>query len=609
MAGIVCLALASTPAPALAEHPNAFGKPTADTPQPGRNIMATRATRPTGWKDQTRSEVLARNGIVATSNPLAVEAGLEILRQGGNAIDAAVAAAAALALVEANSTGIGADMFAQVWSARDKKLYGINANGWSPEGYTVEWLESMGCYPSMSTNSICSAMIPGAIDGFDKLLKRFGTLTFKEVLEPAARMAEEGFGIHEVFNNSLRSNGPPSTRLTWDPDTAAIYIDENGEVPALYSIFKNPDMGHTFRILQQKGVDAFYRGEIAEAMVAKANFMGGVWTMEDLAEYEAYWTEPLTTNYHGYDFSQLPPSGQGWAALEMLNILEVCVPYHGYNLTDLGRPNALFTHFLVEAKKLAYSDLHRYNADPAFNPPPLDILLSKEYAASLCDLINPKKARPADVLGNIDGDTIYLSAADRWGNMVSLVYSTYSAFGGGITIPGYGFQFSSRGRGFTLGDPDHPNSPEGRKRPFITIIAGFIMKDGEPLMSIGNMGGGTQPQAHAQHMVNLIDLGFNVQATVDAARFDHSQFSDNLRLDYYLYEAVGKDLDKMGHNVQSRFGLGGGYQGILFERDWSLPEPIVPGGQGGHGEAHQDPVNGIYRAGSDLRKDGMAAGW
>jgi gamma-glutamyltranspeptidase/glutathione hydrolase len=570
--------------------------------------------------DQTRSEVLARNGIVATSNPLAVEAGLEILRQGGNAVDAAVAAAAALALVEANSTGIGADMFAQVWSARDKKLYGINANGWSPAAYDQAYLESMGCYPDMPTNGICSAMIPGAIDGFDKLLKRFGKFTFKEVLEPAARMAEEGFGIHEVFNNSLRGN-VSNGRLTNDPDTAAIYLDENGEVPALYSIFKNPDMGHTFRVLQHKGVDAFYRGKIARAMVRKANAVGGVWTMDDLANYEAYWTEPLSINYKGYDFSQLPPPGQGWAALEMLNIIEACVPYHGYDLAELGRPNAMFTHFLVEAKKLAYSDLHRYNADPAFNPPPLDLLLSKDYAASLCDLIDPTAARPAEVQGNIDGGTIYLATADRWGNMVSLVYSTYSAFGGGITVPGYGFQFSSRGRGFTLGEPDHPNRPEGNKRPFITIIAGFIMKDGEPLMAIGNMGGGTQPQAHAQHMVNLIDLGFNVQATTDAARFDHDQFGDNLRLDHYLYEAVGAELAAMGHNVQDRYGLAGGYQGILFERDWSMPDPWKRCNKGhwwghkwhkcnGHHSQHYDgPVNGIYRAGSDLRKDGMAAGW
>jgi len=545
---------------------------------------------------------------------------MEILRNGGNAIDAAVAAAGALALVEANSTGIGADMFAQVWSARDKKLYGINANGWSPENYNLEYLQGVvdeiGSFP---TTGIYSGMIPGAIDGFDKLLDRFGTLTFKEVFEPAARMAEEGFGIHEVFNNSLRGNN--GSRLNADPDTKAIYIDEAGNVPALYSIFKNPDMGHTFRLLQQKGVDVFYRGEIAEAMVAKANAVGGVWQLSDLANYEAYWTEPVTTNYHGYDFSQLPPPAQGWAALEMLNILEVCAeigvgdPPVPFDLADLGRPSAMFTHFEVEAKKLAYSDLHRYNADPAFSadmqPGPGNLLAwltSKEYAETLCPLISPNVARPADVLGNVDGGTIYLSTADRWGNMVSLVFSTYSAFGGGITVPGYGFQFSSRGKGFSL-DADHPNVVEGNKRPFITIIAGFIMKDGEPIMSMGNMGGGTQPQAHAQHMVNMIDLGYNVQATTDAARFDHSQYSDNLRLDYYLYEAVGAEMAAMGHTVQQREGLAGGYQGILFERAYSMPEPVVPGGKGGHGVAHQKPVNGIYRAGSDLRKDGMAAGW
>lgn len=614
MACIFGLVLAGTSAPALAAgaSDNVFGKPTADNPQPGEDITATRATRGMGWKDQTRSEVLGRNGMVATSNPLAVAAGMEILRNGGNAIDAAVAAAGALALVEANSTGLGADMFAQVWSAKDKKLYGINANGWSPEGYTYEWLvdalEKVG-RTSMPTTGIYSAVIPGAIDGFDKLLSRFGTMTFNEVFEPAARMAEEGFGIHEVFNNSLRGNN--GSRLNQDPDTAAIYIDENGDVPALYSIFKNPEMAKTFRVLQQQGVKGFYEGDIAEAMVAKANSLGGAWTLEDLSEYEAYWTEPVTTNYHGYDFSQLPPPAQGWAALEMLNILEVCAENgvgkkeEKFDLAELGRPSVLFTHFMVEAKKLAYSDLLRYNADPAFSDEmkPGDNLLayltSKEYAATLCDLINPKKARPADVLGNIGGGTIYLATADRWGNMVSLVYSTYSAFGGGVTVPGYGFQFSSRGRGFSM-DEDHPNFIEGRKRPFITIIAGFIMKDGEPIMAMGNMGGGTQPQAHAQHMVNMIDLGYNVQATTDAARFDHSQGSDNLRLDHYLYEALWKKLRNLGHNVQSRTGLAGGYQGILFERDPDMLEPS---------EGDTGPVNGIYRAGSDLRKDGMAAGW
>ncbi|MBN2720804.1 MAG: gamma-glutamyltransferase family protein, partial [Proteobacteria bacterium] len=436
--------------------------------------------------------------MVATSEPLAAQAGLKILQDGGNAVDAAVATAAMLALVEPNSCGLGAEMFAIVYWAKDKKLYQISGNGWAPASWDIEYFTSRGL-TRVPSSGIHSAMIPGSVDGMDKLLKRFGTLTFKEVLEPAATYAEEGFPVHEVLANSFHSN--KNSLTTVDPDTAAIYIDENGEVPALYSIFKNPDMGHTFRLLQTKGRDVFYEGEIAHAMVEKANAVGGEWTYEDISEFEAEWAEPYSTSYHGYDIWETPAPSQGWAALEMLNILEVCAeigigdPPVPFDLAAIGRETPLFTHLEVEAKKLAYSDLMRYNADPRFEPPPLDILLSKEYAASLCPLISIDTARPADELGNLDGGTIYLTTADRWGNMVSFVYSVYTSFGSKVTIPGYGFQLSSRGAMFIL-DPDHPNRPEGRKRPFITIIASFITKDGEPIMSYGNMGGGTQPQAH-----------------------------------------------------------------------------------------------------------------
>jgi gamma-glutamyltranspeptidase/glutathione hydrolase len=367
----------------------------------------------------------------------------------------------------------------------------------------------------------------------------------------------------------------------------------------MYSIFRNPDMARAFRRLQQEGRDAFYRGDIARAIVAKSERVGGAMTLEDLAEYQSEWVEPLSTSYHGYQVHQLPPPGQGFAALEMLNILEVCVPHHGQNLAALGPRNPLYWHFLIEAKKLAYSDLHRYNADPKFAPPPLSTLLSKEYAASLCSRINPDVARPADVRGNIEGGTVYFATADRWGNMVSFVNSLFSGFGSGVTIPPYGFVLANRGSGFTL-DESHPNVVAPRKRPFITIIASFITKDGQPLMAFGNMGGGTQPQAHAQHVVNMVDLGMNVQATTDVARFDHSQSADRTALDSYLYDLVGPGLQARGHAITRAFGHAGGYQGILFERDPGLSEPS--GGFPG-------PVNGVYRAGSDPRKDGHAAGW
>ena len=643
---LLVLALGFCPAPVIAADasPNAFGKPTALNPNPGKDITAVPGTRPSGgYINQTRSEILARNGVVATSEPQAAQAGLKILQDGGNAVDAAVATMAMIALQEPNSCGLGAEMFAIIWDAKTKKLYQISANGPSPKNYTKELFElngrpgtspdSQGLYGGPGTTGIWSAMVPGSVDGWDKMLKRFGTMNFKEVLEPARKSAFEGFPVHEILANSFRGSKNSLCSKTRDPDTPDVYCQgggPDGNVPGLYSIFRNPDMGHAFEVLQKKGRDAFYKGEIAEAIVKKANSLGVLvpgggtqfWTMKDLKDYEAKWVEPLTTSYHGYDIYETPPPSQGWAALEMLNILERCAEIKPFDLAVIGREDALFTHLEVEAKKLAYSDLLRYNADPDFRPELYGLLndyfLNKEYAMSLCGLIDttdPIVARPATVLGNLDGGTIYGASADRWGNMVSFVYSVYTSWGSGVTIPGYGFQLSSRGGMFTF-DPEHPNTIAGGKEPFITIIAGFIMKDGEPVMAFGNMGGSTQPLGHVQHIVNMIDLGYNVQATSDAARWDHSQSatSDRLSLDVYLYDAVGETLATWGHKFSTGYtgsrGLGGGYQGILFERDYSLPEPVVPGGRGGHGVAHQEPLNGIYRAGTDtLRKDGAAVGW
>jgi gamma-glutamyltranspeptidase/glutathione hydrolase len=645
------LALSIGPSPALAAgpSPNPFGKPSATNWNPGNNITAVPGTRPTGWINQTRSEILARNGVVATSEPLAAQAGLKILQDGGNAVDAAVATMAMIALQEPNSTGLGAEMFVIVWDAKTKKLYQISANGPSPKKFTRELFalngynvgpNASGVYGGPGTTGIYSAMVPGSVDGWDKLLKRFGTMTFKEVLEPARKSAVEGFPVHEVLASSFRGSSSNLCSTTRDPDTPNVYC-KGGNVPGLYSIFRNPDMGHAFEVLQKKGRDAFYKGEIAEAIVKKANSLGvkvpgggsQFWTMDDLSNYQAKWVEPLTTRYHGYDIYETPPPSQGWAALEMLNILEVCAEKKPFDLAAIGRETPMFTHIEVEAKKLAYSDLLRYNADPNFYTELYDKLdhyfLNKEYAAGLCDKIqiNPPQARPADVKGNLDGGTIYGASADRWGNMVSFVYSVYTSWGSGVTIPGYGFQLSSRGGMFTF-DPNHPNTIAGRKEPFITIIAGFIMKDGQPMMAFGNMGGSTQPLGHVQHIVNMIDLGYNVQATSDAARWDHSQSetSDRLSLDVYLWDEVGPTLASWGHKFSTGYtgsrGLGGGYQGILFERDYSLPVPKLPYGDGrwggdkdkddrwGKDKDKLNPVNGIYRAGTDtLRKDGAAVGW
>ncbi len=337
----------------------------------------------------------------------------------------------------------------------------------------------------------------------------------------------------------------------------------------------------------------------------KVQANGGVMTKADLAEFESEWVDPISTNYHGYDVYQLPPPGQGFAALEMLNILEVCAPVHGVDLGELGPTSPDYWHFMVEAKKLAYSDLQAYNADPDFEDVPVDRLLSKSYAATLCDRISMDEAAEPSVTGGLDGGTIYLTTADRWGNMVSLIHSVYSVYGSGATVGSYGFVLHNRGTAFRL-DPSHPNVVAPRKRPFHSIIAGFVMRDGDPLMTFGNMGGSVQPETHAQHMVNMIDHGMNVQMTTDAARFTHSQGSNTLSLEQDLYALVGPALQARGHQVRPVTGGSvGGYQGILFTRDPSLPLPVF----GPESIALDLPVNGVYRAGSDHRKDGQAAGW
>lgn len=600
LARLCAAVLVSSPVVAAAQSPNAFGNPTSGTDNPAAQIPAVPGTRAQGWAGQGRSEVLARHGMVATSDPLAVQAGLEILRQGGNAIDAAVATGAVLDVTSQNDTGIGGDLFALVWVAREKKLYALSSAGWAPAGWTPEFFTSQGL-ESMPGSGVNAVTVPGAIAGYDALLERFGTMTFQETFERAARIAEEGWGQAERRHSDLVNS---IEKLARDPDSNRTFLEE-GEAPALYSLIRNPDLARTLRLLQREGADVFYRGEIADAIVAKIQAGGGVMTKEDLAEFEPEWVEPVTTNYHGYDIFQLPPPGQGFAALEMLNILEVCAPVHGIDLAGLGPSSPDYWHFMVEAKKLAYSDLHAYNADPHFVDVPVDRLLSKEYARTLCDRIDPKRASEPSVTGGLDGGTIYLTTADRWGNMVSLIHSVFAVYGSGVTVPDYGFVLHNRGAPFSL-DPAHPNVVAPRKRPFHSIIAGFVMRDGNPLMTFGNMGGSVQPETHAQHMVNLIDHGMNVQMTTDAARFTHNQRSNVLSLEAPLYDLVGDALSSMGHEVRSVDGGSlGGYQGILFTVDPTLPEPSF----GPESITEDHPVNGVYRAGSDHRKDGQAAGW
>jgi gamma-glutamyltranspeptidase/glutathione hydrolase len=595
------LVIAVCTAAAEGQSKNPFGIPSADTPQPGSAIKAAPGSRAQGWLNQGRSEVLARHGMVATSDPLAAEAGLEILRQGGNAIDAAVATGAVLDVTSQNDTGIGGDLFAIVYSAKDKKLYALNAAGWAPSGWTPAFFTDTLKLTRVPGNGVNAATVPGAIAGYDALLTRFGTMTFKETFERAARIAEEGWGLAERRHHDLRNS---VKGLAADPDSKAAFLDGDQAWP-LYSVINNPPLAKALRLIQKNGKDGFYKGEIANAIVAKIKSGNGVMTLNDLAEFQTEWVEPISTNYHGYDVFELPPPGQGFAALEMLNILEVCAPKLGFNLTSLGPSDPMYWHLMVEAKKLAYSDLLAKNADPKFANVPIAQLLSKEYAATLCGRINPNAAGKPGITGGTEGGTIYLTTADRWGNMVSLVHSVFAVYGSRATVPGYGFVLHNRGSAFSL-DPKSPNVVAPRKRPFHSIIAGFVMKDGQPLMTFGNMGGSVQPETHAQHMVNMIDHGMNVQMTTDAARFTHNQNSNALSLEAALFNLVGAALKAKGHEVRSVTGSAvGGYQGILFMRDPRMPAPVFDASW-----ARDDrPVNGVYRGGSDHRKDGQAVGW
>ena len=584
----------------MAQSPNPFGIPSADQPTPTAAIDAAAGSRAQGWLAQGRSEVLARHGMVATSDPLAAQAGLEMLRQGGNAIDAAVAAGAVLDVTSQNDTGIGGDLFALVWSARDKKLYALNSAGWAPAGWTPQFFTDRLRVKSVPGSGVNAATVPGAIAGYDALLKRFGRMTFKQTFERAARIAEEGWGQAERRHGDLRS---ASKALAADADSRQLFL--NGDrAPDLYSIIRNPALAKALRLIQKDGRDAFYRGDIADAIVAKIQGGGGAMTKTDLADFQPEWVDPIATNYHGYDVFELPPPGQGFAALQMLNILEVCVPKLGQSLTRLGPSDPMYWHLMVEAKKLAYSDLYAYNADPKFASVPVDRLLSKSYAATLCDKIDVNAASKPRVGGGLDGGTIYLTTADRWGNMVSLIHSVFANYGSRATVGPFGFVLHNRGSAFSL-DPRSPNVVAPRKRPFHSIIAGFVMKDGRPLMTFGNMGGNVQPETHAQHIVNLIDLGMNVQMTTDAARFTHGQTSNVLSLEANLFNRVGAALRAKGHEVRSVTGGSvGGYQGILFTRDTRLPEPRFDSSA-----TDDTPINGVYRAGSDHRKDGQAVGW
>ncbi len=565
---------------------------------------AVRGVRATGWPAQTRSEVMAPNGMVVTSQPLAAQAGLQVLMRGGNAVDAAVATASVLSLTEPMMVGIASDLFAVIYLAKEHKVYVLNASGTAPTGATLEHLNELGYHwdpknwgPSsgMPPGGILPVTVPGTVWGWQAALQRFGTLSFRELLEPAAESARNGFPVSEriasdwILPNALPLRGC-CTQL--DPDSVKVWY-MNGQPPSPGQIFRNPDLARTFRLLQEQGADAFYKGEIARAIVAKSRALGGTMTMEDLANYHGEWVEAARGQYHGYEVLELPPPSQAWAANEMLNILQECLPKWAprATLASLGPTNPQYWHMLIKAKKLAYADLFRYNADPDFVNIPLAQLLSSAHAASLCAKFDPRHASATGAPGGADlkGDTIVLSTADKDGNMVSWVNSNFNEFGSGITVPGYGFVLHNRGSLFTL-DPKSPNVIAPHKRPFNTLSAGFLLRAGQPVMTVTLMGGDMQAQGHAQLLVNVIDLGANVQAAADMARFRHSQIPNLLNLESSLYDLVGPALAAMGHRVRSISGADvGGVQVIQ----------VVP----------TDASLRYYRGGSDFRKDGQAAGW
>jgi len=594
--------------------PTPFGTPTAEVTDPGQKIDAVRGDRMWAWTEQTRSEVLARHGVVATSQPLAAQAGLDMLKRGGTAADAAVATAAMLGLVEPESAGIGGDMEAIYWSAKDRKLFALNAAGWAPQAWTPEYFHDKGL-DEVPTYGVDSATVPGAVDGWWRFQQRFGNFSLGTALQPSIRLARQGFGLTERIRGDWNSYDKFYVEmLRQDPESAKVFL-RDGEVPPLYSIFRNPHLARAYELIAKDGPDAFYRGPIGRAMVKRIRDGGGAMTMTDLRSYRSEWVDPITTSYKGYDVWTTPPQTQGFATLEMLNIIEQCGPKLGYDLHTLGAKSPEFWHILIEAKKLAYADLLRYNGDPRFVDVPLDRLVSKDYAASLCDRIDldhatdlttdEAAAGTPSLTVKERGDTVYLVAADRWGNMASFIYSIYDYFGANVSVPGYGFPLNDRGSFFSL-DPSSASVVAPHKRPFLTIIPAFVTKDGEPLLAFGNMGGDEQAQAQATELVNMIDLGMNVQAAGDAARFHHGQASDTVHLESHLYDLVGQQLADMGHEVVRIAGDDdwfGGYQAVLFDRDKSLRAPT------GRSIAGDPPVNGVYRAASDFRKDGEAVGW
>lgn len=541
--------------------------------------------RITGRDFATRSEVIAQNGMAATSQPLATQVALDILKKGGNAIDAAIAADAVLGVVEPTGCGVGGDLFAIIWSAEKGKLYGLNASGRSPRRLKIDYFRNnhIDFIPSYGPLPVS---VPGCVDGWFEMHEMFGRLSVKEVLQPAINYARNGFPVTEVIAYYLERN----TKALKDyPNIKETYMP-GGKSPAKGEIFKNPYLANTLEKIVKGGRNEFYRGSIAKTIDAFMKSQGGFLSYDDLARHHSEWVDPVSTNYRGYEVWELPPNGQGVAALQILNILE------GFDIASMGFGSSDYIHIFTEAKKLAFEDRAKYYADPVFSSIPLKQLISKKYAAERRKLINREKASKIYDPGKVEaGNTIYLTVADKYGNMVSLIQSNYRGMGSGMCPPGLGFVLQDRGEMFSLSE-GHANVYAPGKRPFHTIIPAFITKNGKPWISFGVMGGDMQPQGHAQIVVNIVDFKMNLQEAGDAPRIHHigsseptgQQMTDGgilLLENGFRWEVVQKLLS-MGHTIQWDLGGYGGYQAIMW-----------------------DEKNRVWYGASESRKDGQAAGY
>ena len=547
--------------------------------------QADAQNRITGSQFATRSEVIAKHGMAATSQPLATQVAIDILKQGGTAVDAAIAANATLGLMEPTGNGMGGDLFAIVWIESEKRLYGLNASGRSPKSLTLEKLKkALGRRKTIPSLGPLPVSVPGCVDGWAELHKKFGKLPLKQVLQPAIGYAREGFPVSELiayyWNRSEGLKRYPGFKETF-------LID--GKAPTKGQIFKNPNLANTLEQIANGGRDAFYKGDIAKTIAAFMAKHGGYISYEDLATHQSEWVEPVSVDYRGYKLWELPPNGQGIAALQILGVLK------GYDLKAMGFGSADHVHYFTEAKKLAFEDRARFYADPKFSDVPVERLISDEYSNERRKLIKAKRSARRYEAGPVEGDTIYLTVADKDRNMISLIQSNYRGMGSGMCPDGLGFCLQDRGELFDM-TPGRPNSYAPGKRPFHTIIPAFVTKDDKPFLSFGVMGGATQPQGHAQVLINIVDFGMNFQEAGDAPRILHSGSSQptgetmtdggTLTLETgYDYNVI-RELMRRGHTVGYNNGSYGGYQGIGY-----------------------DAENDVYLGASESRKDGQASGY